>query len=270
MKPNTLQVFFFQLILITKEFFEVSSEDNIQLLDAAVKEYAYYILKIDQLVDGENKIQDLEKDNNVLYTLTRSHESAVKKLTILFPKGSTFWENLDTYSKRYFDLLIYEKKFSIEKPYLTFEEYETICNDKHVLSLIPIFGMGELFKPKYPIDELIILLEHIFTAMQLNDDIEDFNKDETDGQWNLAQSKTDQYIMDNNLENVENVEKFREKVFYLSGLAEIQTEMALKKFIEAKHLSEKYDLFQLKNWCQQAIAQTHFNLNIAQNLAAQD
>lgn len=258
--------FFSYLIPLVQNAFEVDDDLKIQILDRAVKQYAYFTIGFDQLADGEIDFNQQSEDENFLYFISKNHLEAVLSLSELFPPKSNFWKDLDYYSKQYFDALIAEKKYSQTKPNFRIDEYNKICITKHALAFIPLLGMNHLYAAQQPINDILQIFEHTFIGIQLSDDIDDFVKDQHSGQWNYLQAKTDELIAQENLQK-DDSENFRQKVFYVSGLAVEMTQEAINHFEAAQRACENLGLTDLAQWLTHTLASSHHNLNIAKQMA---
>lgn len=258
--------FFYNLIEILGDNFRIHSQDDLSLFSQAVKEYAYFIVQVDNLVDGQKEFWENATRENPLFMLSKTHEMALRKLYSLFPPDSPFWLSLDKNSKIYFDTLFKERENNMYRLPFSIIEYEKICLGKHALANVAVDGLGILFNPIHENIPLNEILNEIYVAMQFSDDIDDFDKDENLNQWNYVQYETDNFINENNLYTDNDDKDFRKKVFYVSGLAYEHTEIALKKYEHAKQLIDEYKLKNLGSWINHTIEITQHNLSIANKL----
>mgnify|MGYP004142810101 FL=1 len=105
-----------------------------------------------------------------------------------------------------------------------------------------------LFKCTASKEDLVKLLNHTFLAMQMLDDIEDFAEDLGSGHNTYVLSKTKDFIAQNALENPHELERFEERVFYMSDFGDAANEYAIEHFTRAREACTALGLDTYSQW----------------------
>jgi len=98
------------------------------------------------------------------------------------------------------------------------------------------------------------------------DDIDDFTKDLTSGQWNLLHSDVRKMIADEKLVNDDHLDRFEERIFYASGLCEKHSLYALQQYNSALKHSEKLDFPELKLWLNHIIEEVKESIALVKQI----
>lgn len=229
--------------------FVINDIEKFNLLAEAVKKWSYYIFSLDNIIDQEvDYHKEYIENTNTLFFATSSLQSSIFDLLKLFTEESIFWLKINEYSKIYFDGLLKEKVYLVHKNILSLSDFQKLTLDKHILSYVPVYGMDLLFSAKKDSSELFTLLNHISYATQMFDDLDDFNKDSQNHQWTYAQSRVVEYMNHNNIEIDPTIDRFQEKLLYISGIGS-ELVIFIKENIEsALNISKHMHLSKLTEW----------------------
>ncbi len=259
-KNKIINHFFKNQAQFLRENFVVDDEKLFYQFNMAVERFCYFVLEMDKIIDGEyDFVQQFTNKDNRIYDVIDNHQKALKLLWDIFPDGHEFWNDLDKTSKRYYHILMKEKYENINQTIFNIGDFEEYAVAKHCLAYIPIKGLGYLFAEKVDREKIEFIFTEIFLGMQMNDDIEDFNQDLDNKQWTYAHSLVEEFMTENKISENSDLDKFRERVLYVSGIGENLTKYSKEKFISAKEMCEKYNLKMLENWLNDIIS------TIAQN-----
>ncbi|WP_131725345.1 hypothetical protein [Chryseobacterium sp. Leaf180] len=266
---NISTLFFSSQVEFLKDSFIINDKALFSKFSEAVQKFCFFIFEIDKLIDGDYQFENLySKEHNVLYNLTKNHQESIKLLLDIFPKEHPFWEDLDQTNFRYYQILLKEKQFNKTRERISNVDFEDYADAKHALAYIPIRGMKYLFESKIETHMLEDLFANIFKAMQMNDDLEDFDADERSGQWTFVHSEVQNFMTENDLDENSNLEKFRERVLYVSGIGEKLTYYAKEKFLSAKNSAEKFQLKNLTLWLDNAVDMMESNQQLISKLTS--
>lgn len=252
-----------------KENFIISDEKLFSKFNMAVERFCYFILEIDKIIDGEyNLVQQFSNKENKIYDVIENHQKALKLLWDIFPDEHEFWNDLDKSSKRYYHILTKEKYENVHQKKFSIDDFEEYAISKHCLAYIPIKGLSYLFEHKIDVGKMESVFTEIFLGMQMNDDIEDFNLDLDNKQWTYAHSLVEDFMIENQLSENLGLNKFRERVLYVSGIGENLTKYSKEKFISAREMCKKYNLKILENWLDNIISTIDQNEKLILKLTA--
>lgn len=252
-----------------KENFTINDEKLFFKFNMAVERFCYFVLEMDKIIDGEyNFVQQFSNKENRVYDVIDNHQKALKLLWDIFPDGHEFWNDLDKTSKRYYHILTKEKYENVNKTIFSIDNFKEYAIAKHCLAYIPIKGLSYLFEHKVDAKKMESIFTEIFLGMQMNDDIEDFNSDLDNKQWTYAHSLVEEFMIENQVSENSGLDKFRERVFYVSGIGENLTKYSKERFISAKEMCEKYNLKMLENWLDNIISTIAQNENLILKLTA--
>lgn len=252
--------FFKNQVAFLKEAFIIKDFATFKSFNEAVERYCYYTLELDKIVDGESNFieQYTEKENRTLMAV-KNGQIAVQVLTSLFDKESVFWNDLENMQKLYYQNTLEEKYKSSKKPKFSIKEFETYAEAKHCLAYIPILGLDYLFEGLHDKNRLKQLYKHIFLAIQMNDDIEDFTKDLQNNQWTYLHASVDAFIEKEKIEEIENLSKFKERVLYVSGIGVTAIEYSKNHFNKALEISTELKLMKISEWLKKTITEIKQN-----------
>jgi len=260
-KKTFLPEFFFQnQISYIRDNYIVNNKPLLREFDTAVKGMCYFILEMDKLIDHSVDFLNLYKTgSNTTYNAVDCFKNSLTSLLTLFPKDSDFWNRYDQYCKLYFDALYKEKYRSAEKPFLTLEDFKEYAIAKHSLAYIPIIGLDILFYARHDSSSILDIFSHLFLAIQMCDDLEDFDKDLKDNQWTYVHSKVYELMHTQGIVEDPDIEKFHERLLYVSGLGYELMDYAEQELMAAKKKSEDLSLSQLAGWADVLLAHLHQN-----------
>lgn len=263
-------LFFSSQVDFLKDNFIIHDITLFKKFAEAVQKFCFFIFEIDKILDGDYHFEhEYTEDSNILYNFTKNHQEAIRLLTGIFPDHHEFWPDLDRTTFLYYQILLQEKSRNRTKEQLSQKDFYQYADAKHALAYIPVRGMSYLFESKVNTKLLENLFSDIFVAMQMNDDLEDFDSDEKNGQWTYAHSRVQDFIRENQLEESSTLEKYRERVLYVSGIWEELATLAKDKFIDAKTAAEKLELENLTEWLTNAIEMMERNEQIIKKLTAE-
>lgn len=265
-KEKTIS-FFKNQVSFLKEAFIIKDIETFKSFNEAVERYCYYTLEIDKIVDGEtNFVAQYEAKENKTLLAVRNGQISIQILSSIFNKNHLFWSDLEAMQQSYYQNTLTEKYKSVQKPKFTIEDFETYAEAKHCLAYIPILGLDSLFESLHDKVLLKKLYKHIFFAMQMNDDLEDFTKDITNNQWTYLHAAVDAFMIQENIEIVENISKFKERVLYVSGIGIEAIKYTKNHFNEALELSIKLELTKITEWLKKTIEEIKQNERLVLSL----
>lgn len=252
MKSNILlPSFFFQNQMeFLQENYIISDEKVFRDFDVAVKKMCFFTLEMDQLIDqGIDFIGEHQRGENSIYYATKNFKNSLTVLLKLFPDSTnTFWKEYDQNSELYYQTIFKEKLLSIQKPFLSLEDFEEYAVKKHCLAYTPIVGFDILFTPKQNSDSLKEVFTHLFLAIQMCDDLEDFDDDLKSGQWTYVQSRVYELMQLENIEEDLTLSRFHERLLYVSGIGDELMKYAQNQFSIARVKAENLGMSELINW----------------------
>ncbi|AYN00316.1 hypothetical protein [Chryseobacterium sp. 3008163] len=251
-KISTL--FFKNQIHFLKENFVIKDENLFKKFSSAVERFCYFVFEIDKMIDGDYNFADQYQTNdNKIYHMMKNHQESIKLLVDIFPSTHQFWEDLDKTNYRYYQILLKENFENNQKSVYTIKDFEEYADSKHCLAYIPIIGLNYLFESKIDAEETNTIFKKIFLGMQMNDDLEDFNSDLLTAQWTYAHSRVEEFMKENNLIENNELDKYKERVLYVSGIGEELMSFAKENFISAKKLSNKNGFKKLESWLDETL-----------------
>ncbi|WP_343643807.1 hypothetical protein [Chryseobacterium sp.] len=260
------ELFFQNQIEYISENYIIHDKSLLEEFDLAVKGMCYFILEIDKLVDHNNDYINLYKSGtNTIYNAVDCIKSSLTTLLTLFPKENVFWKSHDKYCKLYFDALCKEKFISTEKPFLTLEDFKEYAIAKHSLAYIPTIGLQILFFAKRDSQLILDIFTHLFLAIQMCDDLEDFDKDLHNNQWTYAHSKVYELMHMQNIDADPKIEKFHERLLYVSGIGNELMDFAEQELLAARKKSEDILLTQMVCWIDIILAHLQQNRELLKN-----
>ena len=240
---------FTNLIGMVMENFTVDNTSKLQDFQQGVSQFTAYIFLQDTLIDDEiDWVNETKKDALHLSKLNSVYRQAIINLLKVFPEDHFFWNYLQQQEANFYSYIVKEKSQNIQHDLISIEDFETMAFAKHSLALVPIKGLELLFKSNHTYSKIHSLFVPIFCGIQMMDDIDDFSKDKKIGQWNFLQSQVSELIRSENLTNDGTLDKFEERVFYASGLAEEYLLYALEKYKEALEIAKELQFENLEQW----------------------
>lgn len=268
METNKPSLYFFRnQIHFLKDNFIIHDEELFQKFNASVEQFCYFTLEMDKIIDGDYNYEHLFKiGKNTPYYAVKSHQESIKVLANLFPDNHEFWNYLDKNNSQYYHILLKEKYNAIQRPAFTLADFEEYAVGKHTLAYIPIIGLDFIFDPKHDIKRLKDVFTLIFKGIQMNDDVEDFQTDIQNNQWTYARSRAEEFIKENNLCNDANLDRFEERVLYVSGIAEELIRYSKNCFMQAKNMAMENNFEALTKWLEETIADLNKNQELILNL----
>lgn len=251
MKPAKLKTlsFFKNQVAFLKEAFVITNTESFTTFNEAVEKYCYYTFEFDKIIDGESNFEaQYEAKENKSLIAVRSGQASIQLLGSLFPITHPFWSELDKMLVSYYGNTLEEKYQSGKHPVYTLNDFETYATAKHCLAYIPIAGLNYLFETDRAYELLRKMYTHIFWAMQMNDDLEDFNDDIENNQWTYLHSRVSEFMEQENIEENKNLTKFRERVLYVSGIGTDAIDYVKLHFNEAHRIAEELKLLKIAAW----------------------
>ncbi|WP_292009824.1 hypothetical protein [Chryseobacterium sp.] len=264
-KPS--QYFFRNQTDFLKENFVIDNETLLKEFNSSVEHFCFFTLEMDKIIDNDyNYPQMYENNTNTPYLAIKSHMKSVKGLSKIFPDDHLFWKILDDHQLQYYSGLLKEKFDSRQQTLFTLQNFEEYAVNKHCLAYIPILGMDFLFTSKESADNLVDIHTSLFKAIQMNDDIEDFQTDLVNKQWTYAHSQVHDFIIKNNLSNTSNLDRFEERVLYVSGIASELAHYSRENFMIARNKAQKCNFQKIASWLDEVLSQMDENIKLIENL----
>ncbi|MFD2828124.1 hypothetical protein ACFSYG_16725 [Leeuwenhoekiella polynyae] len=264
MSQNSISTYFFtQLLNFISPLCAIDNIADFESFKKAVERYTFYTFSIDALIDTE--IDFDSSINPTTHRLVKAHLSntrSLRTLATLFNKDSNFWIVMDNYMSAYYTGLVLEKQNSSKNIVHNLESFKSYALAKHAPAFVPSSGMLILFKSKTTQAELENMLTPLFYGMQMLDDLEDFDKDIQNNQLTYCISQVQEYIKAENLEVRTDLERFEERVFYLSGIAKTCNDFAEAQFTKAQQIAKDLGLLELVQWIDSVFEMLEHNRDI--------
>ncbi|MFI8379547.1 hypothetical protein [Leeuwenhoekiella sp. NPDC079379] len=266
-KPSVSALFFEQLVPYLKPLFNVDDEEKFFSFQKLVNKYIYYVFTLDRIIDQE--ISWVEDFNTAAETLKRSQEystTAILGLGQLFEPENNFWKHFNSYMNSYYEGLVLEKKNSALQINHTLESFEAYSFSKHAPAFIPVVGLFILFKSKIDSKKVLELFNQLFYGMQMLDDTEDFSEDVIKNQHTYCISAVNNFMVKHKIEEKPDLDRFKERVFYISGIAEKCNTYATQKFKIAQDTARELNLSELVIWIDTMLQMLEHNRIIIKEL----
>jgi len=264
MSQNAVSTYFFTRLLdFISPLCSIDDAERFNSFKKAVSYYTYYTFTIDALVDGEILFDSNTQASE--HKLVKANSSNTRSLCILaglFHDNSPFWTIMETYMSAYYAGLVLEKQNNNNEYSHSLESFKAYALAKHAPAFVPSGGLLLLFKAQIDQKRLERLLTPFFYGMQMLDDLEDFDKDIQSGQLTYCISRVKSYIKQEEVENPNNLERFEERVFYLSGIAQECNDFAVNQFEKAKEEALELQLNDLVSWIESMFKMLEHNRNI--------
>lgn len=255
------KIFFFKnQVSFLKEAFSIENLGLFKNFNEAVELYCYYTLELDKIIDGESDFinQHKAKVNSTLLAV-KNGQVAIQILSKIFEEKNSFWKDLEEMQDQYYQNTLKEKFQNTQKPKFTIKDFETYAEAKHCLAYIPILGLNYLFNGYHDKMKLKKIYKHIFFAIQMNDDLEDFSKDINNNQWTYLHASVDNFIEQEKIKINTDLTNFKERVLYVSGIGLDAITYSKKHFKTALELSLELKLTQLTSWLKKTISDIESN-----------
>ena len=264
MSQKTISTYFFTRLLdFISPLCDIRNTETFSDFKNAVDYYTYYTFTIDALIDGE---LDFETSSNPadhkLVKANLRNTRSLQILTGLFGSSSEFWPLMEKYMSTYYSGLVVEKQRNANAFVHDLNSFKSYALAKHAPAFVPSGGLILLFDSQVTQERLEQLLTPLFYGMQMLDDMEDFNRDTISGQLTYCISRTRIYIEENQIENPNNLERFEERVFYMSGIARECNDFAEAQFRQAQELARDLQLDELVSWIDSMFQMLKHNQNI--------
>lgn len=262
--------FFRNQVHFLKDNFHIDDQGLFEKFNSFVGNFCYFTLEMDKMIDGENNYKHLfETGKNTPFLAIKSYQESIRTLTQIFPDHPEFWNELDKQNQHFYSTLLKEKYNTAQQPVFTLQDFEEYAVGKHTLAYVPITALSIIFESKHNIEKLKDIFTLIFKGIQMNDDLEDLQKDIQNNQWTYARSRVEEFIRENHLSNESGLDRFEERVLYVSGIAEELIGYSKDHFIAAKDIAKEYHFEELSQWLSETIAGITQNealiLNLTQN-----
>lgn len=264
---NNKKSFFKNQVSFLQEAFLIKNIDLFNKFNKAVELYCHYTLELDKIIDGEaDFITQYNTQKNDTLQAVKSGQIAIQILSNVFKEDNCFWKDLEEMQKTYYYNTVKEKYQNTQKPKLTLKEFEAYAEAKHCLAYIPILGLNYLFDNHYGTEKLKNIYKHIFFAIQMNDDLEDFTKDINNNQWTYLHASVQIFIDDNKVKTNDKLTNFKERVLYVSGIGTEAITYSKKHFKIALELSLELELKKLSSWLKETIIDIESNEKLVLSL----
>ncbi len=206
------------------------------------------------------KIRNLSNSflTNFLYAV-KDLESAIQKLSILYPPDSNFWKKFNESKEHYFKTVVYEKALSKEKPKIDERIFLKLAIGKSVMCHNAVYSLQELAKNKEYQEGLIKSINEIHIAFQYLDDIDDFKKDIGENQWTYPQSQVREFLTAKStvVDNPTDLYKY----LFISGIAGQNTRQAISHYHKAAKIAVALNLSGLEKYIDEQIKNAEFYLD---------
>ncbi|ASW75509.1 hypothetical protein IQ37_19130 [Chryseobacterium piperi] len=258
--------FFRNQVYFLKSNFIIHDTELLNKFNTSVECFSYFTLEIDRMMDGnysQTSAQELKKQP---FHAIKNYQEAIKNLIKIFPDNHIFWNHLNEQNFIYYTTILKEKNNMTLQTKYTLEDFEKYAIGKHCLAYIPIIGLHFIFEPLHDIEQLKEAYTHIFKAIQMNDDVEDFHSDTINNQWTYARSLVKEFIKNNNLFNELDLDRFEERVFYVSGIAEELMQYSKDNLVAAKNIAAKNNFNELNQWATKTLIDFEKNIKLILNL----
>ena len=266
-KPSVSALFFEQLVPYLSPLFSIDNEEKFSSFQKYVNKYIYYVFTLDRIIDQEiNWVEDFDTATETLKRAQDYSTTAILGLGQLFEPENNFWKHFNSYMNSYYEGLVLEKKNSALQINHTIESFEAYSFSKHAPAFIPVEGLFILFKSDVDSKKVIELFNQLFYGMQMLDDIEDFNEDVLKNQHTYCISAVNEFILEHKIEEKPGLDRFKERVFYVSGLAEKCNTYATRQFKIAQDTARKLNLNELVIWIDTMLQMLEHNRNIINEL----
>ena len=251
---NINQLFFKDIVDYLTEGYEINT-DKLSSLDIISKTYYSYIVTLDNLLDQDIKISDELLIHNPLTNLTERHEICIMNLIQLYGEDSTIFESKNKYSGLYFNELIKEKLYNFDTV-LSQKQFEELAINKHIPVFFIVDGI-QLLSNNYPSERVKEMLEHIFIAIQMYDDVTDIGEDLVNNQITYIISKTIQSLKLENDYYPENKTYTHKAFFAVEELSNPEFDYINNQFTLALTIAKELKLWKLVEWISMINAQVN-------------
>lgn len=250
--------FYIELISMLSDLYRNVDQTRVDLLSEASYKYFSFLLSLDTFVDNENTESKQFLLTNFLYAV-KDLESAIQKLSMLYPPDSDFWKKFNESKEHYFKTVVYEKALSKEKPKIDERLFLKLAIGKSVMCHNVVYSLQELAKNKEYQEGLIKSINEIHIAFQYLDDIDDFKKDIYENQWTYPQSQLREFLTEKStmVENPTDLYKY----LFISGIAGQNIREAISHYHKAAKIAEALNLSGLGKYINEQIKNTEFYLN---------
>ncbi len=228
------------------EYFEITDKKTLNQL--SISGFLYYkaIILIDDIFDNQHSTEKFKQ-----YMIANiCQEEAIKILSALFSQGSSFW---NTWNRRKFE---YSKAYKLDKSIITiknFSEYEVLADYKSAFGKIAIDCLFHLSnkKKKDTYDNLLKTHSFFYTGFQIIDDINDYEEDVKNGQFNISKHELIKVLSKENdlIENY-SVEE-QKKLIYLKKVSENLYIKAINYLDKASNLINSFNNSKKCLWLQE-------------------
>ncbi|WP_282630826.1 hypothetical protein [Empedobacter sedimenti] len=242
---NINQLFFKDIVDYLTEGYEINTE-KLTSLDLISKTYYSYIVTLDNLLDQDIKIDDELLKHNPLSNLTEHHEICIKNLIKLYGEDSPIFKSKKKYSDLYFNELIKEKLFNFDT-ILSKKQFEELAINKHIPVFFIVDGI-QLLKDNYPSERVKEMLKHIFSAIQMYDDITDIGEDLVNNQITYIISKTIQNLKLDHDYYPDNKTYTHKAFFAVEELSNPEFDYINNQFTSAITIAKEIKLLKLVDW----------------------
>ncbi len=250
--------FYVRLIDFLSPLYPTVESSTLQSLSTASYNYFRFLLSFDEFVDSRNDTSDVQMLKFISLKDGFTHyEQSICGLAYLFSPESLFWQSFQICKDTYFKTIISEKQLSASKAPIDELLFQKIAKGKSAICLNAVYAIQVLADNRNYEDILIELVNEIHIAFQLLDDIDDFKKDIFEKQWTYPQHLLEQFLVQNNVQKVDN--SLKNKYLYISGIAEAHLRKAIKHFENAKSIATNLQLSELSEYIQKQIGNIEFH-----------
>ncbi|QKG59108.1 hypothetical protein GKZ68_20720 (plasmid) [Hymenobacter sp. BRD128] len=158
--------------------------EEASLQELVVSSYLYFrtLLFLDDLLDGETRAAT-EEEVEVIFLYFSLYERAVRGLATLFPGTHSFWDNLDKCKVEYARANKREKQLVGSWRAWTQEAYEELAAGKSAVCGALVYALEGLATDAGATVDILAALRDFHLAVQYEDDVLDFTKDLSQGQY---------------------------------------------------------------------------------------
>lgn len=185
--------------------------------------FAFYksVLELDAIIDNQETYR--------IFSVLELQESAIKKLSLVFPEDSHFWKLWQQRKTEYKEAIALEKELHY---HFCDKKYCEVADKKSAFGKVAIDSLYVISEEKDTSLYKNLLQSHQYFSLgfQIYDDVIDFREDFNGSQFNIAVYELSKQL---NFQNYSNAEPLH-KIFYIKGLGFELLQKSINSFEKAK------------------------------------
>ena len=159
-----------------------------------------------------------------------NYETAIRKLSLLYPEESAIWTDFKSIKVKYFKGAEIEQSFTLERGCVDFELFEYVAQSKSIFIVLIPKMLSHLSGNYEYIKKLEDSLLYFHVGLQILDDIEDFLIDLEGSQVTFASTSTRMHLRELGIDDKSISNDTLYKYFFVSGVALDHLRLAEKQF----------------------------------------